>query len=46
MLLEVINEGFYVDIMNGNVEKWAERGVLLLNTALTIPFKSGICMDK
>ncbi len=41
MLLEARNEGFNVDIMNGNIEKWAEEGVLLLNTCLTIPFKSG-----
>lgn len=37
MLLEVRNEGFNVDILNGNIESWAERGVLLLNTVLTIP---------
>lgn len=41
MLLEVRNEGFNVDIMDGNIEKWAKEGVLLLNTSLTIPFKSG-----
>ncbi|KAJ7322784.1 hypothetical protein OS493_032969 [Desmophyllum pertusum] len=35
VLLEVALEGFNVDINNGNLESWANQGVLLLNTAFT-----------
>ena len=37
MFLEVAFEGFPVDFHEGDVTRWAEQGVLLLNTALTCP---------
>ena len=37
MLLEVAFEGFAVDLDHANVEEWLEKGVLLLNTAFTVP---------
>jgi len=36
VLLEAKNEGFCVNLKNGNIVPWAQRGVLLLNIALTI----------
>ena len=39
MLLEVAFEGFAVDLDRANVEEWLEKGVLLLNTAFTVPHK-------
>ena len=39
MLLEVAFEGFAVDLDHANVEEWLEKGVLLLNTAFTVPHK-------
>ncbi|KAL9978252.1 hypothetical protein ACROYT_G015750 [Oculina patagonica] len=36
VLLEVALEGWSVDITNGDLTKWAEQGVLLLNSALTV----------
>ncbi len=37
VFLEVQNEKFCVDLGNGDLSRWAEEGVLLLNMALTIP---------
>ena len=39
MLLEVAFEGFAVDLDDANVEEWLKKGVLLLNTAFTVPHK-------
>ena len=39
MLLEVAFEGFAVDLDGANVEEWLKKGVLLLNTAFTVPHK-------
>ena len=39
MLLEVAFEGFAVDLDHANVQEWLEKGVLLLNTAFTVPHK-------
>ena len=36
VILEARNEGYCVDPENGVLENWAEQGVLLLNTALTL----------
>ena len=36
VLLEVALEGWSVDISNGDLTKWANQGVLLLNSALTV----------
>ena len=36
VVLEARNEGFCVNESNGNLIPWAEQGVLLLNTALTV----------
>jgi len=36
VLLEVALEGFPVNIKKGNLRKWAQQGVLLLNSALTV----------
>lgn len=36
ILLEAQNEGINVDIYNGDLTKWGEEGVLLLNETLTI----------
>ncbi len=41
VLLEAINEGFCVNLKNGNLSQWADRGVLLLNMALTIKCEPG-----
>jgi uracil-DNA glycosylase len=41
VLLEVQNEGKCVDLGNGDIKKWADEGVVLLNMALTIPCPSG-----
>ena len=40
MLLEVAFEGFPVDLDHANVEEWLKKGVLLLNTAFTVPHKN------
>ena len=40
MLLEVAFEGFAVDLDNATVEDWLKKGVLLLNTAFTVPHKN------
>ena len=40
MLLEVAFEGFSVDLDHANVEEWLKKGVLLLNTAFTVPHKN------
>ena len=39
MFTALTKEGFWVDWNNGDLTKWAERGVLLLNSALTITQK-------
>ena len=36
-LLKVKNEGYNVNILDGDIKPWTKEGVLLLNTALTIP---------
>ena len=36
VLLEVAYEGWSVDLDNGDLSKWEDQGVLLLNSALTI----------
>ncbi|MGI9274436.1 MAG: uracil-DNA glycosylase [Endozoicomonas sp.] len=41
VLLEARNEGFDVKIKIGDLTSWAEQGVLLLNSALTIPCRQG-----
>ena len=40
MLLEVAFEGVAVDLDRANVEDWLKKGVLLLNTAFTVPHKN------
>jgi len=37
VLLEAQNEGFHVDIYDGDLTSWVKSGVMLLNSALTIP---------
>ncbi len=37
VLLEAQNEGFCINLNNGDLKKWADGGVLLLNMALSIP---------
>lgn len=37
VLLEAQNEGFHVDIYDGDLTAWGQTGVMLLNSALTIP---------
>lgn len=39
VLLEAKNEGYCTDLNNGDLSKWADNGVLLLNMALTIQCK-------
>jgi len=41
VLLEAKNEGFCVDLKSGDLTQWADRGVLLLNMALTIECEPG-----
>ncbi|MEW6602501.1 MAG: uracil-DNA glycosylase [Nitrospirota bacterium] len=41
VLLEAQNEGKCIDLNNGDLIKWAQNGVILLNMALTIPCPSG-----
>ena len=41
VFLEVQNEQFCVNLDDGDLSKWAEDGVLLLNMALTIPCPHG-----
>lgn len=41
VLLEARNEGYCVNLKNGNLSQWADRGVLLLNMALTIKCEPG-----
>ena len=36
VLLEARNEGYCINHTNGDLIRWAEQGVLLLNTALTL----------
>lgn len=37
VLLEVALEGFPVNIWEGDLTSWVKQGVLLLNTAFTVP---------
>jgi uracil-DNA glycosylase len=37
VMLEAMNEGFGLNLSNGDLSAWADQGVLLLNSALTIP---------
>ncbi|MDO8336164.1 MAG: uracil-DNA glycosylase [Candidatus Saccharibacteria bacterium] len=37
VMLEAINEGHCMNMEDGDLSSWANQGVLLLNTALTIP---------
>jgi uracil-DNA glycosylase len=39
VMLEAQNEGFGEKLPDGDLSQWAQRGVLMLNTALTIPCK-------
>lgn len=41
VMLEAMNEGFGLNLSNGDLSAWADRGVLLLNSALTIPCAQG-----
>lgn len=43
ILLEAQNEGINVDIYDGNLTPWAEKGVLLLNETLTISCTEESC---
>ncbi len=36
ILKEVANCGYEIDLSNGNLERWAKQGVLLLNSVLTV----------
>ena len=38
VLLELNNDGFKCDPLNGDTSKWADSGVMMYNDALTIPF--------
>jgi len=42
VILEAANEGFSMDVSNGDLSSWAGRSVLMLNTALTIPCPADI----
>ena len=47
MLLEARNQNVCVDVLDGNVSKWAyDSGVLLLNSALTFAFSECKSSDK
>ncbi|RYY02153.1 MAG: uracil-DNA glycosylase [Gammaproteobacteria bacterium] len=37
VMLEAMNEGYAMNLNSGDLSSWAQNGVLLLNTALTIP---------
>lgn len=39
VILEAENEGYRMNLLNGDLSAWADQGVLMLNTALTIPCK-------
>lgn len=41
VMLEAMNEGFGLNLANGDLSAWADQGVLLLNSALTIPCAKG-----
>jgi uracil-DNA glycosylase len=45
-MLEAQNEGFANNLNDGDLSAWAEEGVLMLNTALTIPCKQGATSCK
>lgn len=44
VMLEAANEGFCMKLDDGNLEHWAIDGVLMLNTALTLPCPAGSSM--
>jgi uracil-DNA glycosylase len=37
VILEASNEGFSMNLQDGDLSAWSEQGVLMLNTALSIP---------
>lgn len=39
VILEAENEGYRMNLLDGDLSAWAGQGVLMLNTALTIPCK-------
>lgn len=39
VILEAENDGYRMNLLNGDLSSWADQGVLMLNTALTIPCK-------
>lgn len=39
VILEAMNEGYSMNLNDGDLSSWATNGTLLLNTALTIPCK-------
>ena len=41
VLLELNNEGYKCDPLDGDTSKWASNGVMMYNDALTIPFPPG-----
>jgi uracil-DNA glycosylase len=41
VMLEAMNEGFGLNLSDGDLSAWAGQGVLLLNSALTIPCAKG-----
>ncbi len=41
VLLELNNDGYKCDPLNGDTSKWADNNVMMYNDALTIPFASG-----
>lgn len=45
VMLEAENEGYCMDMKNGDLSTWAESGALMLNTALTLPcpISSNVC---
>lgn len=42
VLMEVALEGWSVDLLNGDLSRWAKQDVLLLNSALTIGLKKKV----
>lgn len=41
VMLEALNEGYSLNLGDGDLSTWASQGVLMLNTALTIPCANG-----
>src|SRR5438445_2105142 len=46
VMLEALNEGFSLNLSNADLSQWALQGVLLLNSALTIPCAKGATSCK